>query len=394
MAKSKSATTLKMPSRMESHRTEEIPLVDIASNTAQSRGMGVLSNLQEMGYNLFEETEKGPAVWPTLLSDNQQNVLDMIALLEEHEPELVQTANSIHMYGQLEPIGVRMLEEGVDVIYGMRRAVACALNRARFPEDQDYVEAKVFDQDLDPIQLKLVSLEENSPQARREESPIDRAMTYQWLKKTAKMTEKQIGERVGLSDQMIKKYLKLLDDKIKDKRHDIHTLKLGIDKAVKLLEKRQGKEDAEPSEGGNGARFPNAKKLVSIYEAGYKPKKMDAEEWYLWTSEDVRKLLALKLGLTYTEFVAVDPPAEEEKKPAGKKLRVSRKRAIRLLQELGKTNANTWSNELLGDKLSSMPNQINEGQKVENPSLQKLLDKLLEGFAEGLVVEVFEEKDE
>jgi len=375
----------------------KIELERIFSNIAQSRGMGVLSRLQNLGYGLFESitVDKKP-IWAMLFSDLPEDQVKAVELIEEHEPEIASLAKSQRAV-QLEPIGIRELSDGeYDVIFGMRRAIAAAFNMAKYNDEPDTVEAKVFSFEEEPtmVQLKFMALEENDN--REGESPIDKALTFQSLRK-AGISSTDIATKIRMSKKYVDNHLLLLDKKIADLRMKIHSGKLKIDPALKELAKRKNGETneggARAGEGKNAARFrlPSNKGIMKIYDAGKKPAKMDQEEWSLWILPDVRKFIAFKLGLKFTEFTPSAQTNGHSTEPVAdppKVLKVKRKRAVKLLVSLGKTNAATWDDTVLKGKLEGIVNIIEVGQRSENDSLNKLLDMLLAEYPTGLKVEI------
>jgi len=115
----------------------------VVSNTLQSRGQGVLPNLNAAGYGLFAQDEpnvdKNQAadklpIWAMLTSDKPELLGIAVALIDEHEPEIKELADSIAGSTQLHNIGFVYIDgassKGVDVVYGMRRCLARACNHA------------------------------------------------------------------------------------------------------------------------------------------------------------------------------------------------------------------------------------------------------------------------
>jgi len=392
--------------------TKNIPLTTIFANTAQSRGMGVVSNLQTMGYGLFEKPDGATydtPIWQALTGNDPEAKQHMLVAIEQYEPGLVALAEGLGTRGQLQPIGVFALKDGgYDVIYGMRRALATAFYRAKHKQDSGEIEAKIFEGKLSPVDLKLMALDENDN--RQEESPIDRAMTYSWLKDEHKMGVDEIGEKTGQSGQNIRNYLKLLSPLLENKRLDIHTGKLPVDRALKLLQRLKEGENGEARAAQEGKRYrlPSVKRISLIYNSKKRPRKISDKEWQLWCSEDVRRLLAHYLGFKFTPFkgdlsaseedsdtdakTPAKPSANGETPAKGKTLIVKRKRAQDLLVSLGKVNARNWEDKTLKEKLENIVNLVEPGQKAENESLQKLLDKLVSGYSTGLKVEITAEK--
>ena len=235
------------------------------------------------------------------------------------------------------------------------------------------------------MDMKFLSYEENDE--RQDEGPIDKALTYNYFVKEGKMSPEDIGKRLQISGQTVRNYLKLLSPKLREYWPQINSGKLPVDRALKKL---KGKDyDTGNGEGDSRHRLPNTKGIKSIYESDGKPEKMTQKEWELWILPDVRRFLAFKLGLRYSEY---KPP--EEAPPAAKvpTLKIKRERANKLLVALGKSNARTWSDDAVEQKLSAIPNVADDSVTVEeDPSLQKLLEKLRELYGKGGKVQI--EKD-
>ena len=386
--------------KVVSVKTKHITLAAIVANTAQSRGMGVLTNLQDMGYGLFEKASMDKeALWELLHSDKPEDKAHACMLLEESEPELIQLATSRHKTGGLEPVGVWEQEGQVyDVIYGMRRCLADAYNNAKHGKS-DLIEAKVFTfEDQPPLtQLKVLALTENLN--RKDESPIDRALTYRDLRKEG-LTDQQIGDRTQQSGMNVGKYMKLLHPLLKDQRMRIHTGDLKIDPAIKLLERLQKGESSEAQETREKQRIrlPSVKVIGRILTENKFPRDFDKKlrEWF--KDDTIRAFLGYIARVKPKPYVETPldkpgpkPTTNGESAPTGKTLRVRRKKAQALLISLGKTTAGSWSDDILKEKLENMPNILEEGQRAETEPLQKLLDKLVAGYATGLQVEVVDD---
>lgn len=376
-----------------------INLTDIVSNTAQSRGMGALPVLQQMGYGLFEQLpehdDKQP-IWSLLLSDKPDERSLGCSLIMENEGHIVDKAASLEQNDQLQNIIVAPAPgktEKYDVVGGMLRCIAMAYNHAQDKNAPTTVLAKVVTKP--EKELIFLSLEENIQ--RKSASPIDMALTFKRIKDEFKEKPADIGKRVGLTGQSIRDYLRLLDPKLADKRMDIHSGKLTIDKAKKLLAKREAgdKDDDGESEleKGKRARMHSVKKLTTAYQSKKKPEWMDQKEWEMFIKEDVRRWLSFCLKLKFKEFtgeVKSEEPEEEAEEPKVKPFKISIpiKKAQRLLVALGKDQATEWSADVIKEKLESIVNLVEDGQVIEDEGLQALADKLISNYARGLEITI------
>lgn len=372
-----------------------VPLKQIESNTVQSRGMGVLSTLKELGYGLFEKIDPDhDPIWPDLVGDDRAKAEAAATLIDMHEPGIVEFATSLKEHGQLQPAGVVRDKNAYDVVFGMRRILALAYNRAKDPKAPDYVAARIAPAAVakDTKKLKLWARTEN--RVREGESPVDLAMYYASLKKDDGMTVKEIADSEDKSEQHVKDYLSLLDPKLKDYRQAIHNREKSVDWAVKHLRelKASASADAEGRNGGaNGAaraRFPSVKTIETAYKNNVKPKSMDDKVWEFYKDETVRRFLAVSLGFKfkpYAEPKAAKAGVNGQAAPDGKKrvFNVPRTLAKKLLLLLGKTNAETFTDPDLKAKLENITEVADVDTKVEDKGAQDFLDKLLNAVAEG-----------
>lgn len=375
----------------------EIKLKDIVSNTAQSRGMGALPTLQSMGYGLFEklpEHDDKEPIWSMLMSNKAEEKKEGLALITQNEGHILDKAESLSTTGQLQNIVVvpaKGQDGKWDVVAGMLRCIAFAFNHARDPKAPDSLVASVREETKEK-DLIFLALDENGN--REGESPIDRALTYKRLKEEFKMSTDDIAKRIGKSGQHVRDHInKLLDPIISDKLMEIHNGELTIDKAIKMVQKRKkgNKEDDAKTTGKNErARMPSVKKLTEAYQAKQKPKWMDQAIWELFVKEDVRRWLAKTMKLKYKPFsgelVTAEPEPDDAE--AGYKIGIPRKKAVRLLKALGKENADNWEDSTLASKLEGIVNLAEDDTKLEDESLQGLLDKLLKNYSKGIKVTI------
>jgi hypothetical protein len=400
----------KLKSEQVSGKIKLISFKQIVSNTGQSRGMGVLSRLKAQGYGLFEQMTLGDdakdPIWPMLVAEEPEKRKAACDLIESFEPEIVALAERLQKDGQLQPIGVMEETDGVDVIWGMRRAVAMAYNYARDATHSDQIETKVISTDLTLVERKLLAYSENDD--REDESPIDRALFYKGLQDDG-LKPKEIGQRVGgKSDQHVRNYIKLLDKLLDDRRWAIHTRDLAVEPALKLLEKRKNKKNetmaaADRDEEGEEEvratsldhssrdRLPTAKRALKDYGATKRPKHIDKKEWDLWITDDVRKWVAFRLGLKFKPFVAKEetkPESNGQAPKKGKVFNMTKKFAAERLIEMGQTNARTYDVKTLKEKLENLPNNLEEGVKMANPKHQEFIDRMLKAYPTGLIVNI------
>lgn len=396
------------PVELDSTELIDIDLGEVSSNTAQSRGMGVLSRLQEMGYGLFEQlkADKKP-IWFSLLSEEPEERSLALSLIEQHEPDMIEFADNQKHVGTLQPPGVWRMDDGsLDIIYGARRLVAAAINWCR---DESYgrtLTVKVYKFDGTPThgQLMLLAATENAQ--RKNESPIDQGLTFTRLIKEEGYTKEQIAEEIGKSIQYVNDRLDLLDPIVKDYRMKVHLGPnveggMGMDPVLRLrrrLRKGGGKADvAAPDKGKQRGRLPSSKQLVRYLLTPKKPAKLSNEQWSWLQDLTVREFLVFWLKLSPELMELPTPPDETEDKgkpekngkaaapasPKPKKLVIPRDKAKDLLVSLGVTQARQMKDDTICEKLENIVNLVEDGQKAETPGLQKLLDKVQEAYSKG-----------
>ncbi len=379
---------------------EEIDLSKVVANSAQSRAYGgVAWRLKAAGYGLFEKIslEGKEPIWPMLFSESAADRKTACQLVEDYEPDIASLAFKLDSVGQLQSIGVFEESGEYDVLYGMRRAFAKAYLSAKSPKGGEAtIEAKVYSGKMTDADKKLMALSENDD--REDESPIDKAITWNSIMEQKGWKPKDLGEQIGVSDQTVRNYVKLLHKKIEDLQPKVHSGEMAVERALTVLSKRldKGGDDADrtPADKGTRYRMPGIKGLVKLYRAKEKPKNMEKKEWEMWIAPDVRRLLAYKTGEKFSEWTPPEPeaeaPATNGEAPAAPKkvLAVFKERAVKLLISLGKTAARTWDDEKIKDALENIPNTAPADAVVEDKSLQTLLDTLRKNFAEGIGVKI------
>lgn len=424
MGKTKKAPaegTTEVSANGHSHRiggeVKRIKLSSIVSNTAQSRGMGVMANLKDQGYGVFEKiVPENEAIWNLLWSEKIEDRKKGCDLIQEHEKALWRFAESLSVDGVLQDVGVEEIigvdgqpSGTYDVMWGMRRILALTINYVKDSiNEPDDVSARVVPGGMDEVQKRFLAMKENED--REDESPIEVAMNYQWLEKKKGLTPKAIGDGIGRSDQHVRDYLKLLHKRLEKERMKIHTRQMSVDAALKLYKKRGQNPEAEAEDKtGDKERVgpPKAKTLSKWYDMGGKPDACSEKEWILFQSADVRELLSIWLNKPFTTFEEVVEKAEEDARKAAEALQakmaaqaeedeknktlvITRERAKLLLVCLGKTNAHTFSDDVLKEKLENIPAQCDNGEDtiIEDPGFQKLLGKVWEAYKTDLKVTI------
>jgi hypothetical protein len=231
-----------------------------------------------------------------------------VGLIDEHEPEIKELADSIAGSTQLHNVGIVPVDEsdsnnGYDVVYGMIRCLARAYNHGRSGGELPLTVQAENAQDItDPNDLRFFALQDKREQ--RSESLIDEAKQIQFLKRNGK-TIPQIADTLGTNQHNVRNRLKLLRLTLEE-QHRVHVGKLGMVNANKLVVQRdQGKAaegETAPDKPENCKHMPTLKEAQTKYAAMEKPTDMSDEEWALWTNADVRRFVAFYLGIEFTTF--------------------------------------------------------------------------------------------
>lgn len=306
MARKRSKTT-EQANQTKDENFFVLDLRHVKANTYQSRDQGVIGNLNAVGFGLFEKLkghEDKEPLWEMLCSGRPELWSLVVGLIDEHEPEIKKLAESIAGSSQLSNIGIMPLGDGTfDVVYGMRRCLARAYNHARsLGELPLTVKAEIAQDVADPHDPHSRSVEED--RGRGEESLIDQAKRIQSMMRQG-LTIPQIAVRLATNLQNVHNRLQLLRLTSEEQRW-VHTGRLSMVDAFKLLKRRKGGE--APLEGTakdshtHQKRMPSVKLAEALYTAIEKPADMPEEQWAMWISPDVRRLIAFHLGVEFTTF--------------------------------------------------------------------------------------------
>jgi len=145
-------------------------------------------------------------------------------------PELESLRASIREHGLLQPIVVRPLERGFEIVAGHRRFAACRSLRWRF------VLCKIVE--LDDKQAYEIQLTENLQ--RKTLDPVEEAVSYQrYVVEFGWGGVSELGRRIGKSEEYVSHRIQLL--KLPDEvRQQVTSRMLGVSQAMELTDGRLG----------------------------------------------------------------------------------------------------------------------------------------------------------
>lgn len=339
-------STFVMPETGEALRATSKNIFDVdmrfvRSNVGQSRMKGVLSNLGAVGGWKAYPDDKGKSsdksVLTELLSGNDERVAACIALLDEHEPDIRELADSLVRHGQIENIVIRPcyndsgeeVKNQYNVSAGARRGIAICFAHALNSEVEPVLTAEVRDKVNSKEALKselMMALEEN--RQRKNQSPIDDALFYRHLKRDFGMKVKEIAVAIfGQEEkyQTVHQRIQLLNLQ-PDEIERVHSGKLGVVNALKLLKQRADgdeKATAKDTPGvGERAKVPSVAQAKQLVQAiSLDDLKEDTAErfgsgrlWELMQMEPVREYMSLCAGVDYKPLDELKREREEAAK--------------------------------------------------------------------------------
>lgn len=115
---------------------------------------------------------------------------------------LEELQDSIRRHGVLQPICVRRVGDGYEIVSGERRW------RAARSAGLTKIPAVIRDEMTDDVSLELAIVENVQ---RQDLDPLEKARGYQALMERVGLTQEQVAERVGLARASVTNHLRLLD---------------------------------------------------------------------------------------------------------------------------------------------------------------------------------------
>ena len=143
---------------------------------------------------------------------------------QKNSPEFESLKNSLREHGMLQPIIVRPLERGFEIVAGHRRFFACKSLRWRF------IPCKIYD--LSDQRAYEIQLSENIQ--RKSMDPIEEAEAYQkYVMRYGWGGTSQLAKRIGKSEEYVSHRMQLLklSDLIKEK---VASNSLSVSQAIEI----------------------------------------------------------------------------------------------------------------------------------------------------------------
>lgn len=265
---------------------EDVELARIVSASENLRDTA--PRLSQKGWSVFEDTADLPSLKTLALSKDATEQARYVALIDEEEPSVKELADNMAATGQLEPIRVRPADtkDDCDLVFGARRFLAGLYNHAKTAGTiPARLTAEIAEQD--GVAALFASISEN---IREAPSPMDEARSYERLRKNFGMTNNEIGAAMGKSAKVIQVKLRLLRLP-KDIQEKVHLGKIGVERALKHLDGKDGQKKDKPTRRGLA--------LTEMHELYQKAPDDLPDELRPLITEDVRKLFAHLLDLAY-----------------------------------------------------------------------------------------------
>lgn len=213
--------------------------------------------------------------------------------LQYNEEKMVQLQQSIKSNGILQPILVRKLPDGYQIIAGERRW--------RAAQQLGMLKVPVIIRDVPEHKILELSLIENIQ--REELTPIEEAEAYNELIGRMGLTQQEIAERVGKDRSSIANYLRLLKLPAKIKEMVMQgLLSMGHCRSLLGLEDDKEQEKAAHQIISKGLSVRQVEALVRKLKSEKKPKGIEREQPVLdvfaqAAEEKLEKLLSTKVKI-------------------------------------------------------------------------------------------------
>lgn len=309
------ATKEKAPKAEKSFKASEDAVRDIdcrAIITNSQNPRESAPQLLSLGYGLFAKQEGSdkPAVVPMALSDNPEDKAEYVKLIDKLEKEVGELGASILTNRQINPIRVRQVSGGYDLIAGVRRLLAILYNHCKTAGTTPArIKAIVTDLNNDH-EAMYMAFDENTH--RLNMTPIEQAKWFATMK-NAGMKVREIAEKTKVGWQTVQQRLDLL--KLPQTEQDkVHAGDLPVTKALALV---KGKADPkDPKATNRGSKGPGGEKRRGV------PTLKQFREMYETRQdlvEKVREFIAVEiLEVQYVPFKELQKMKEDVEKAKAK----------------------------------------------------------------------------
>lgn len=315
-----------------------VPLMikDILSNSQNPRESA--PSLTQMGYGIFHKLPGSdkPSIVALALSDKIEDKAEYVKLTVRFEEGVVNLAHNFRAIGMRQPVQVRPIPGGYDLIFGCRRLLShlfnyclAALSAAKFsPGDkkisEDMEDASKGDYpatvralicEADDERAGLISLSENLH--RLNMNPMEQARIFARMRQS-EFSIPQIADVTNIDHQVVRQRLQLLKLP-EDQQAKVEEGELGVVKALKLV---KGKDNpTKPGATGKGHKGDGGRRKapsIKDFQTMYEEREPDA----VYT-EQVRRYIASEvIAVEYLDFKKLckekEKVAEQQKAAAAR----------------------------------------------------------------------------
>lgn len=295
---------------------QPIAIRDIKSNSQNPRESA--PHLTAIGHGIFYRLEGADkkSLVELALSDRAEDRAEYVKAVRHYESGLVELANNFRQIGQRQPVGVRPIAGGYDLIFGCRRVLAVLFN---YCDEWEGKQADLFQPVVHGVvteetdeKSRLISLSENLH--RLAMNPMEQARIFGKMR-TEGLSVNEIADISKIDGQVVRMRLGLLKLKPED-QNKVEEGELGVVKALKLVKGENGsgkggKGKPSPGETGKGHKGDGTRRKapsISDLQNTYETREPDG----VYT-EDVRRWIATELiDVAYLTW----PKLQKEKKAA------------------------------------------------------------------------------
>jgi ParB family chromosome partitioning protein len=245
------------------------------------KGLGALFS------DLIDTSEGSPRFTTCGIEELKPNKFQPRNFFDGHEQQ--ELIESIRKTGIIQPIVVRKIDEGYEIIAGERRWRAAQAAHLK--------DVPIIIKDADDREVAEISLVENIQ--REDLNPIEEARAYHNLITTFRLSQEEISERTGKNRSTVANSLRLLKLPHSVQKELIEkTISAGHARAILSLDSSQQQEDALREIVRKGLSVREAEVLIKRIKAGaVTPKRPEKSEAILSLENDLSQLLMAKVQI-------------------------------------------------------------------------------------------------